>query len=40
MKISHPHQVTGYRLQVTVARFFLSPITYHLSPDFAGGKIL
>ena len=35
-----PCQVTGYGLRVTVNLFFLSPVTCHLSPDFAGDKIL
>lgn len=33
------YKITDYRLQVTVAPVFLSPVICHLSPDFAGGKI-
>ena len=32
------HQVVGYRLEVTVALVFLSPVTCHLSPKLAEGK--
>ncbi len=39
MKISSSRQVVSYRLRVTVALLELTPVTCHLSPDFAGGKI-
>lgn len=38
MMIRYTHQVVGYRLEVTVAQFFLSPVTCYLSPKLAEGK--
>ncbi len=34
-----PHQVTGYRLQVTVGLFELSTTTYNLSPQATEGSV-
>lgn len=32
------HKVRGYRLEVTAAHFFLSPVTCYLSPKLAEGE--